>query len=437
MRSRTWFLLGLGILGLLLLARSHLAMGLLVKLLVDNLTVGDSFTKSYLFLLYLSATFFLWALVPNGSEKRWTPRFGPLLLLLYALQILEHFFFALRFHRSPYASTQAYHDFEFASTRLEHIHVSKAILGQWLSGVNYQFDAGVPFVPYFPRPLLLVHFSLFVVCVALVPLILLEIRSRYPASEQIVLVLIIFVLVENTVDGGILNPQCAVAGLVYLNLVHHVSLRWSLSLGSAALILLLWPALTPTGQIIYQILCFFALLGYSQEAVKCRDSISRLLALSLLFVVGLVVAPVIRNQLLPSMSRTGHAFNVARYGATRLEKGQVVLLVSQGELPESGSWRLIDRRIAGPYQQSEVEILSPTSILGLCQQSGLHLQRFPVDPSTPYRRTLNIVMLDPKRPNRRWEIRKVDVPPGSQINFAASHLGKHDLILGPMRLSTP
>ena len=399
-----------------------------MKLLVDKLLPGNSFTKTYLFLAYCSLSLAWMAWAPEGIGTTYLKRFFILTQVLLLIGVGEQLWFTRHFGVGYFEGLAIYQNYEYAGTRLEHIHVTKAILGQWLPAVSHHFDAGVPFVRYFWRPWLLFHFWLALVNFVFLLLALAESR-RMPISERAGLLLTSFILGLHTIDGGLLSPSLLVANMYWLARLWRVP-YWKSGLLLGLPMLLAWlPANWTLLEFCYRFLGAFLVLALLLTTLQHRQKkwIWPFCALALSAI--LVALPVARNLLVPSKKRAGIAWNIMNYAAIPLKTGQKVHVVKIGELPASSLVRVVDSVQQGPYSLCSVEIMEPTSVYGLASDLGLHLQRFPVGIRPRKPGLFRVMALDPERPELGFQQIEKKLPAGSLFNFSLATLGKKDWVL--------
>ena len=423
-------LLGVFLVFLTILAWRIPALGLVAKLLVDILVTGVSPMKTYIFLLYLGFTFVLLAVVKRDPGVGFRRGLLWLLSLLLAVGIGEQLWFTHRLGVSAHEVLNVYTDYEFAGTRLVHNHVTKALLGQWLTEVNYRFDAGVPFVAYYWRPVLVLHFLLFSAACTMLILSILE-AAQESKVKLFLQVICGFVALIHCIDGGYFSPQCGLSLVVLLGLQ-----KPRLGLWAAGLVLLtqlpVWQRSNiPLTEEVFRYGQFALFLCLGAFFVGSKSAWPRYVSL-LALVVGVALGSTWRNEAIPGARATGTAWNQLLFAVQTLEKDQLVMVLKQGQLEDSALVEIRGQDRMGPYKQAEVRLKKNTTNYGLCRDLGLYLYRFPID-STPPRRT---VLKTEVYQSETGEFRtlKRAVPPGSLLNFGVCYLGEQRRITKELKV---
>lgn len=416
---------------LLTVAFTQPLLAVVLKFPVDILAMGVSFSKMYLFLAFTAFTLLI-SLFPSGSSER-ELRFPLLLvsLLSLLLGVAEQLAFTTRFGVEWRSVLTAYQNFEYAGTTLLHNHIPKAIVGQWLPSVNYQFDAGVPFVPYIPRAVLLLHFLLFSGSVTLGLLVFLQFRSRWPLWKSGLYIVALFTVLLHQLDGGFFAPQGA-AGLLLLTWCCVGTTGWRMALGCGiALVPVWWVGFPGYGaDIVYRLFAFYTLtltVAYLLKKKRFILFVPAVLFISmfLLFARGLVI---------PGAANTSAADHQLRFALTPLSKGQRVYLLKVGKLPKMDLIRVMKTHTRGPYTLADVRLQDDMRMYELCRNGGLHLGRFPVDTKVSRGRVLHTQVLNPGDKDPHFVPVTIELPAGSLYNFGLAHLGPGPLITKEIRV---
>jgi hypothetical protein len=180
---------------------------LLAKNAVDLFALGHSPAKTYAllgFVLLVLGAVASPLRTPPAKTEEWL---GRALLLCALYSSLEFFLFCRRFQVPARDWAAALRDGFWSSTSLEHMHTCKALLAPLFGGLAAVTDAGYPFQPFFPAILVDTHLLLFVAVLALATACGVRVYRERPPGEATTLVLCIFALAKNTVDGGPLSPE--------------------------------------------------------------------------------------------------------------------------------------------------------------------------------------------------------------------------------------
>lgn len=421
-------------LALLALTPFSLELSLSLKLFIDTLTVGISNTKTYLFLAYLGIclTLLSFSTSENIRKTKKLKILGALILLLHTVAVLEQISFTHRLGVPANRILIVYQDYDYAKTSLSHIHVGKAVLGQWFSGANHSFDGGTAFLEFFPRPLLVVHFFLLL---GTAMWSLQAIRDEVPGFrgwERSTLVLSLFILMETSIDGGPFSSQTIPATALYLTLVFD---RRPLIVGSATLGLLLgmswltWPLAAENLLRSFTALASIGLAGslFSLRSRKLKSA----------SVIALVVVSVLSGHLLnrvsPRVQAVGTAYNTVLYALTSIAPNQAVEVVSLTPLSSDDAFEKLRESRVGPFVLTKLRCLEAGTVLGICRRFSLNIARKPVNES-PGPRLLIATRLNEKNAPPTFEPIRYLAPDGANINAAAAVLGAERQILGTLYL---
>ena len=427
---------------LLLGSMGSVELALALKLFVDHLTLGISFTKTYLFLAYLGVALFLLGLslraqVSSGSEPRASQLLKGLglgILLLHLLAVAQQLYFTYHLGLPPHKFALAYRDYDYAKTSLAHVHVSKTLLGQWFSGANHRFDGGDSFLPYFSKIWLLLHFFVLAVVTGLSLITIRRDLFRYQVADRAVLLLCLFIMLETTVDGGPLSSQCLAAGVLVLRIIPRWSWFKILILSLPFLALLVWLttplAVEHVGRFLATILVLltFRVVWDAGFGVVWRGAAGLTIVASTLFV------PWTLHRLSPRLDSLGIAYSTWQYALTPLHRHQLVYIVSLGPLKEHPSLELRRVEEAGPYRLQEVWLKESMLLLKLCKDLELNISRFPVRYRNLYPQVLKLRLFEPYKEAHRYREVEIPIPAGASINFAVARLGAGDYIIEDMFL---
>lgn len=213
---------------------------LVAKSYVDLLSMGYSFGKTALLLLFL---FLLAGSRPMPTFGR-TPAkrllvFG--LFLLHSLALIEHGLLVRAVDLPWSAQLMAVEDGRFTTTSALHLHEPKAALA-WLTGYQGdQWDSAFAFLPYLPKGLVALHAAV-ILGTALAGFFSVHNFSKYSGKgATLSLALAVFAAVKASVDGGPLSAEAIlplpwIAGLLF----GRLWLRVTLVLTAPALALSLW-----------------------------------------------------------------------------------------------------------------------------------------------------------------------------------------------------
>lgn len=411
---------------LLLLAPFSLELSIVLKLFIDTLTVGISNTKTYLFLGYLTVSL---ALLHNRAEPAPQKRtknlrtLGYLLAGLHVMVVLEQLYFTQHLGLPPTEILVVYQDYDFAKTSLSHIHVGKAVLGQWLVGANYKFDGGTAFVPFFPRPMLLFHFC-FLTATALWALkAMYRDLPSFEKSEQATLILALFVLTETTIDGGPFSSQTLPALVVYLRLVFRCPLPVLGLVTVSILSITAW--LTPplVAENALRALTALAVFMIVNSTFRKSD-FPRLLGFCLS--LGLISGYLL-NVVSPRTQNVGTAYNILRYGLTDIRPNQTIEVVGLQALAHSPAFDHLSENRVGPFVITKLRSRKNTTIFRICREFSLTIARKPVNTNPLPRRFVAKRLILNRQPA---EFEQVDelAPSGANINAAAAKFGP-DLVI--------
>lgn len=427
---------------LLLGSLGFVELALTLKLFVDHLTLGISFTKTYLFLAYLATALALLGLSlrarrASDSEPRVSSLMKILgfgLLLLHLLAVAQQLYFTHHLGLAPGKFALAYHDYDYAKTSLAHVHVSKTVLGQWFSEANYRFDGGDSFLPYFSRFWLLIHFFVLAVVTGLALVVIRRDLSHYPLPDRVVLLLCLFVLLETTVDGGPLSSQCLAAGALALRIVRRTS-WFKIALLLLPLLLLLGGLTAPLavehiGRFLATILILLAVRVIWDPSLRVLWRSAAALAL----VASTLLVPLALHRLSPRLDSLGIAYSAWRYALTPLHRHQLVYIVSLGPLKEQPYLEVKRVEEAGPYRLQEVWLKESMLLLRLCKDLELNVSRFPVRVDNLYAQVLKLRLFEPYKESHKYRDMELAVPLGASINFAVARLGAGDYIIEDMTL---
>lgn len=421
-------------LALLALAPFSLELSLSLKLFIDTLTVGISNTKTYLFLAYLGVCLTLssFSTGENARERKKLKVLGTLILLLHVVVVLEQVFFTHRLGMPVNQTLIVYQDYDYAKTSLSHIHVGKAVLGQWFSGPNHTFDGGTAFLEFFPRPLLVAHFLLLLGTAIWSLRAIRDEVSGFRGWERSTLLLSIFILMETSFDGGPFSSQAIPATALYLRLVFGYR---PLSVGLTTLCLLLgmcWLAWPLAAENLLRSLTALAVIGLAGALFASRGPGLKLLSVFAIAVVS-VLSGYLLNLISPRVRTVGTAYNIAAYALTSIAPNQAVEVVSLRPLPSDEAFEKLRESRVGPFVLSKLRCIKANTILGICRRFSLNIARKPVNES-PGPRLFIATRLSEKEEPPKFEPVRYLAPEGANINAAAAILGPERQILGTLYL---
>lgn len=407
-----------------------LEFALSVKLLIDTLTVGISNTKTYLFLAYLGCCLALLATSEeHGSGATGSlRRLGGLILVLHLIVVAEQLSFSERLGTPVRTPLLVYQDYDYAKTSLAHVHVGKAVLGQWFAGANHTFDGGTAFLPFFPRGWLIFHFLL----LSATGLFALRAVHRelpgFAKWEQAMILLCLFILLETTIDGGPLSSQGIVAGLLYLALVFRWPRARLMVVGLSLMLLMIWATWPLVGENLLRsgtALLVIGLLGF------CFYTTRRSLQIVSLF--GVVLTAVgsgwLLNLVSPRVQAVGTGYNTVLYGMTTLVPNQAFHVTSLSSLVAQEDHEALGEETVGPFFVTKLRTKKATTILAVCRAYSLNMARKPVT-TYPGPRRLKAVKLT----EAGSESVLLAAPLGANINAAAAVLGPDRQILSNLYL---
>lgn len=386
---------------------------LAVKLWVDLFAIGDSFAKVYLFL----SLGLIVMVLPSRLGRNASRPALILLGLLWLMAVGQHIYLndQLGLHaRNQIAVAQAG---DFSSNRLDHIHVSKAALGLLLSGMDYRFDAGIPYHGFFPHWLLWCQLGLLLVASLGVVSTLVDCRENFTVTESFSALIVWFVGTKACVDGGPLNSEL-VAVLPFL-----LSLGWGYAWHRWAI-----PAWTA-----YWLL---QLSFPGSDLVRVYHFMTPLLALGIIWLLGrgrrlvgvtllgvaLFVCPYLRNLQGSRARASNHAFNLLRAMSRAVAAHEICYVTSAHPLPDIPWIEVLEESVQSPYRVAKICILEPTTVYGLCRELELHIPRQPVRFPPQKASLVSSEVWKPGQPPGQFTRETFEWAEGATINYVTAQI---------------
>ncbi len=332
-------------------------------------------------------------------------------LLLVALA--EHTWFLSELGLKPYQAFNIVFGGDFSGSRLNHIHVPKVILGWVLGRMSFQFDAGVPYLPFFHPAWLAAHLALFLAAALMTVVTVARARVTEPQDRWLSLALAQFLMMKNCIDGGPLNSELVAALPFLLELVLGGPVRtyagpiwgvfWLSQLATGA------PLPIPFYHYLTTVFCLTVLRGWGRNVQWLP-----------ILLVGAVLLPVARGWVHPRSRYAQSAWNMLVLQAQTLASGQVVYATLAGEFGEASVAEVEKVERAGPHRVARLRVLRPARVYELVRAFGLHPQRTPVQlgPQFP---SIAVVQVR-EWGQRRFENRELLLPAGAGPNFLAALL---------------
>lgn len=350
------------------------------KYLLDSYAFGYSPAKPLLLVVFLAALSFL-SLFPVFWRPSWNPIVLVGSLLLYLASLSEHIYYSYRFGlgltwRSVFVSQGLQ-----SSTRLEHIHTSKAALAQLVSYGGQSLDVGRPFLAVFPSWWLLAHGLAYLVFCGIFVLFVRHYQSEQTPERALVLGLGAYTLVKGLIDGG----PFAIQDIAQYLVLTAVFIKGKKRLWLMAALTLLFSAcfsleiskgfLYLVQRVLISTLALSLPLFWEQVRVKPS---SRWIAAAILVTACLGLAPVLDYHLYPARRKPPYSLATIEYGNSTLEKGWNVTIVSSGLTDDGVFGEIVETRWARRLSVSTLKLSRPTTPFELCQHFELNILRSPV-----------------------------------------------------------
>jgi hypothetical protein len=350
---------------------------LVLKLFADPLVLGDSFMKTYLLLGYS----LLVALTTTFNTRLRHPRaegvFIGLLVVLFAIGFGE--FASLQAQLGvPLGQESLFlRDGEIASTRLTHIHNSKVVLAFFCPFEAYQFDPGLPFLPFYPSWVSVLQGSLFVLALGTLIVALREALPSISPPRFVLYALAGFILLKSTLDGGILCHESPLAWIVFLSLgPRQMKIPKLSTVILTAYIAILAISGCLEGVLLFR-LCWTAtylwvLFRFVQAVQEKYWNRVLVWCCALIFVaVGLPAGWSLASERVGSPS-----YATLVYALSTVEPNSQIALASTHPLVlDSEDLELVDRITFGNYDLTRATVLKPTNRLALACGMNLNLNR--------------------------------------------------------------
>lgn len=351
---------------------------LVVKSYVDLLSMGYSFSKTALLLLFLT--------VLAGSRSVptfWRPQadrfliFG--LLLLHGLALIEHWLFVRAVDLPWSAQLMAVDNGRFTTTSPLHLHEPKAALA-WLTGYQGdQWDSAFAFLPYLPKALVALH-AVLILAMALAGFFSVQQFSKHRAKgATLSLALAVFAAIKASVDGGPLSPEAILPLPWILGLLYGDRwLRISGALTVPALALSLWAFGGDPLFAAFKLLGAVGLLS-TPLAWDLHKSGRSVVPVTLAAALTLS-APWLAFALSPRAQHPPMALGTLRYLHHRLEAGKTAFLHHREPLPrqENLPYTVVRSARADTLVISEITLSRSTTTRELLEGVPNNPQHHPV-----------------------------------------------------------
>lgn len=207
--------------------------------LVDIFAGGRSGVKVFLFFGYLLLLYSILALVWNKQPQREQRSLAKIVfaltLLLFVFGLVSQIDFFVRYDIPWRQMAIVFNNGEISSTRLLHSHIFKGIVGSLLklfgTGAYENVDAGLPYVGLVPMPYFLVGALLFLCTLFLHLYYFCKAVPRQGTLWRILIFVLAyalcsFVLLKNSMDGGLFNTETGSAFAAFALLIFWQS-KWS------------------------------------------------------------------------------------------------------------------------------------------------------------------------------------------------------------------
>ena len=351
------------------------ALAMALKYLVDTIALGHSLSKTLILLVFLAALALGVEHWPKVGD-RVLKLFPALLLLGHLFTFLQYLWYCRRYDLDPLHWSAVVQREIWSMTRPDHIHTAKSCLSFLPKFFAYKTDVGHSFGALFPSwvsALQLFGVLVLIIACYLACLNILQNRSWGQAGS---FVLCSFVLVKNVLDGGPWIPEVWAALPIFLFVLYGRKTVLA-SVPLVALYLASMP-FWKTGALFIVLLNWLpALLMLLLPLLLQRKAVSAL------FVAVLVLlAPPVRDQLVPSASFQPYALSTINYGRESLKAGWTLDIISPRSLgPEPSAQISVVKEIADPASGlylTEVRLLQDSTPYSLCSDLDLEPARWPI-----------------------------------------------------------
>ncbi|MFH1591148.1 MAG: alkaline phosphatase family protein [archaeon] len=223
-RGRSHLYIGIAFAALGLLSAVSFPVRWAIKYISFSFATAMSFSKVYLFLIFGAAIFLiLWLPIPT---KRIRPHLKTIRFTFFAgiaglalLSLLSHAYFISAVGAGMNDDLTLVRDGHLSGQKISHIHTLKPMMmlisDTFSRGWEERLDAGHPFVPFVPKPLILLALIIFILLIPIALLLPVSISHRWPKAYKTSLALIYTVAAYATlkalVDGGPLVPESVVS----------------------------------------------------------------------------------------------------------------------------------------------------------------------------------------------------------------------------------
>lgn len=232
-------------------------------------------------------------------------------LALFALGLAEHLWLFHLYFPDRFYSGMIFmmSDLKFSTSMLAHTHAAKVVLGaiqQFFFNTPWEnYDSGSPYLTVFPAWLVMLHVVIFL-CFSICAALSLLCFRRLSSSLYAVYVLVAFITIRNSLDGGLFDFQtiAALPGFIvinrYLNIYAFPDERECIktfSLASAAAVAMLTAIVTLSGMFHYhayllKIAIIFLIYFFMYHLFDVRSSCWRRLVHLFAFLYFLIVLTV-------------------------------------------------------------------------------------------------------------------------------------------------
>lgn len=227
-----------------------------MKTFMNIFSYGLSDFKIYFLIVFYFITAVSWNFMPEKVGRRSLAVSLAVLAVCFALGMAEFIYLYLRLGIPVLLGEYAYFvgDGAFTGTVFTHIHNSKIVLAAVCRAIQHFFpqwqinaDYGLPMLHYYPRGLAAAQLVLVLTGIFLIFRSLRHMRNSLPMGWFVVYFISAFIVLKNSVDGGILNRETMFALPVFLAVYHKQLISdqrrlFTLSLAYLAVcVALIWP----------------------------------------------------------------------------------------------------------------------------------------------------------------------------------------------------
>ena len=350
------------------------------KYILNNYAFGYSPMKPTLLVLFLSILSLL-SLFPSPWRSSWNPLVLVGALSLYAASLAEYLHYCSQYDLSITERSVMVYDGLQSSTRLEHMHNSKAVLAQILGYAGQGFDVGRPFLAHSSPLWLWIHGISYLLFCGLLVLFIHHYQKKLSPERAVLLGLGGYTLVKGLIDGGPFSIE-DVSGFLLLTavLLEGKARRWGLVFLTLLFTLCLGLELHKGFlYILGRILASVAALSVPLLCEQARHKASKVWLLGPIFGFGfLLLHPIADYRLQPLRRSPPYGLATIHYGHSVLKKDWNVTLVSRGSLVSGEFGEVVAQRRGNRLSVSTLKLARSTTPFELCEHYHLNILRSPV-----------------------------------------------------------